>query len=181
MCSICHYGLIQICLGRWGAPCRALVEIGKQGNIMKKTKKQQPARRKRTRAAAKAIRQVAGKAVSFETWALPRFKRMGPHLDFADEAHWKGERSDASWTYETALVNALDADCHSFSPFHIDRLRDEAEAVAQACNPDDPDSVEPLQESVDLLVGQLVERGLLTFDGGTGLVSVVPLPGPEKA
>lgn len=148
---------------------------------MKKTRNQQPARRKRTRAAAKAIRQVAGKGISLEKLATPSMKRFRRYLAAADDAHWNGESSDARWAYESALDYALDAECLTLSPFPIQLLADQAQEIAQRYNPDDPNTGEPLQESVDVLIGQLVERGLVTFDSATGMVSVVPLPVPADA
>ena len=146
---------------------------------VKKAKKQKPARRKRTRAEAKAIRQTAGTSMSsFEAGLTPSLREFRRYLLAADAVHWKGESSDIRWVYEAALDKAFNEDTLTLSPVSIQQLEDEAQGFVSDYDPDDPDAIEPLQEPVEILVKQLVERGLITFDSGSGMISVVPLPAP---
>ena len=144
---------------------------------MKKAKKQKPARRKRTRAEAKAIRKTFGaNARLLEAGLTPSLREFQRYMFAANEIHWKGEDSDDHWVYEWALEEAFDEDTIQFSPFSIERLEEQAQEYAQNYDQEDPDSIEPLQEPVQPIVERLAERGLVTFDSRSGMISIVPLP-----
>lgn len=149
---------------------------------MKKAKKQKPIRRKRTRAETKTVRHAADvNPLLSDVGMSPSMKKFRRYLLAADAAHWKGENPDDRWVYDQVLDRALDEDTLMFLPVPIHLLEEEAQRFSHEYDPDDPDAIEPLKEPVDVLVGRLVERGLVTFDSTSGMISIVPLSEPVGA
>ncbi|WP_434626067.1 hypothetical protein [Azospirillum sp. B2RO_4] len=149
---------------------------------MKKAKKQKPVRRKRTRAETKTIRHAAGvDPLLSDVGMSASMKKFRRYLLAADAAHWKGESPDDRWVYDQVLDRALNEDTLMFLPVPIHLLEEEAQRFSHEYDPDDPDAIEPLKEPIDVLVGRLVERGLVTFDTASGMVSIVPLRETEGA
>lgn len=148
---------------------------------MKKSKAKKPTRKKRTRAEAKVRQQkYTPTHEPFDFPLSPSAELFDRHLRDATRNHWGDEDSDDRGVYEWVLNNAVDDDSASLVPVPITKLEEIAEEYRRDYDPDDPDSFPPLQEPLEAIVGRLVERNLITFDSGTGTITVVPLPEPTS-